>query len=405
MDGLLDFVKTPAGQGLLAAAFGGLASAGRGGPINTLGAAGLSGVAGYSAANANALKAQKAQLLQLQRDTLPTLYGKDADGNPTFDYKTALQVGATPEDIMKLAQMPNAAMSKVARTIEVPGANGSKQTMQYDEYGRPVGQAVDSYVAPQLVDQGGMKQFVVPTAGQAFNVTMSPSEQAANARGWANIRALDDANNINKEAQRMQIFTGPDGNTYRVDKGTGQATPVVTQNGMPFQDGTASKLTEAEGKNTLYLSQMRDASNTFDKIGASVSPARVALTNSQYTNMFAGAEAQKVAQTQRQWAESYLRAKTGAAATADEVDNNIRTFFPVVGDSPEVIQQKIEARRQTEQDMRIPAGRGADKLSPRNHAQPSQAASMPQVRVLRTGRDASGRRVVQYSDGSIGYGD
>lgn len=50
MNGLLDFVKTPEGQGLLSAAFGGLAGARRGQPINSLGRAGLAGLAGYSGA-------------------------------------------------------------------------------------------------------------------------------------------------------------------------------------------------------------------------------------------------------------------------------------------------------------------------------------------------------------------
>ncbi|WP_085695346.1 MULTISPECIES: hypothetical protein [unclassified Pseudomonas] len=54
MDGLLDFVKTPEGQGLLSAAFGGLAGARRGAPVNTLGIAGLAGIGGYS----NALQRQ-----------------------------------------------------------------------------------------------------------------------------------------------------------------------------------------------------------------------------------------------------------------------------------------------------------------------------------------------------------
>lgn len=45
--GLLDFAASPMGQGLLAAAFGGLAGARRGAPANTLGAAGLAGVLGY----------------------------------------------------------------------------------------------------------------------------------------------------------------------------------------------------------------------------------------------------------------------------------------------------------------------------------------------------------------------
>jgi hypothetical protein len=49
-NGLLDFIGTPEGQGLLSAAFGGLAGARRGQPINSLGRAGLAGLAGYSGA-------------------------------------------------------------------------------------------------------------------------------------------------------------------------------------------------------------------------------------------------------------------------------------------------------------------------------------------------------------------
>ena len=383
MNGLLDFAQSPAGQGLLAAAFGGLATAGRGGPINTLGAAGLSGIAGYSAAGANALKRQKADMLQQQHQIVPTLYGKDADGNDTFDWKTAGQY-FTPDEVTKLGQLPNSSKVEVARTVEVPGADGGKQTMQYDKFGRPVGGAINSYVAPQLVDTGGAKQFAIPKAGQNFAMSMSPGENAADARGWAGIANQRELNGIQREgievqreAQRNELVTGPDGNTYRVDRGTGQATPVVTQQGTPFRDSTKSNLTESEGKNTLYLSQMRDALNTFDKVGVSVSPARVALTNSPYTNAFAGPAAQQVAQAQRQWAEGFLRAKTGAAAQPGEVDNNIRTFFPVVGDSDAVIKQKALARAQATRDMEVPAGRGAEKATPRNALQPQPQPQLP----------------------------
>lgn len=48
--GLLDFINTPEGQGLLAAGFGGLAGARRGQPINSIGRAGLAGLAGYAGA-------------------------------------------------------------------------------------------------------------------------------------------------------------------------------------------------------------------------------------------------------------------------------------------------------------------------------------------------------------------
>lgn len=50
MNGLLDFIKTPEGQGLLSAAFGGLAGARRGQPLNSIGRAGLAGLQGYGSA-------------------------------------------------------------------------------------------------------------------------------------------------------------------------------------------------------------------------------------------------------------------------------------------------------------------------------------------------------------------
>lgn len=59
MQGLLDFIKTPEGQGLLAAGFGAAAGARPGQPWNTLGRGGLAGLAGY--ANAQDQLTQQAE--------------------------------------------------------------------------------------------------------------------------------------------------------------------------------------------------------------------------------------------------------------------------------------------------------------------------------------------------------
>lgn len=50
LDQFSEFVKSPEGQGLVSAAFGGLAGARRGEPINSIGRAGLAGLAGYTGA-------------------------------------------------------------------------------------------------------------------------------------------------------------------------------------------------------------------------------------------------------------------------------------------------------------------------------------------------------------------
>lgn len=64
--GLLSFFATPEGQGLLAAGFGGLAGARRGQPLNSIGRGGLAGLAGY--ANAQDQQAQEAQRLEMGKD-------------------------------------------------------------------------------------------------------------------------------------------------------------------------------------------------------------------------------------------------------------------------------------------------------------------------------------------------
>lgn len=66
MQGLLDFVKTPEGQGLLAAGFGAAAGARPGQPWNTLGRGGMAGLMGY--ANAQDQQAQEAQRLEMGKD-------------------------------------------------------------------------------------------------------------------------------------------------------------------------------------------------------------------------------------------------------------------------------------------------------------------------------------------------
>jgi hypothetical protein len=72
LDGFGDFIKTPEGQGLLAATFGGLAGARSGAPINSLGRAGLAGMQGYTGAidrqqqMAEAEQAKRARDMQMQ---------------------------------------------------------------------------------------------------------------------------------------------------------------------------------------------------------------------------------------------------------------------------------------------------------------------------------------------------
>lgn len=128
----------------------------------------------------------------------------------------------------------------------------------------------------------------------------------------------------------------------------------------------ASNLTEGEAKGTLFYRQMKSANDTIGQIvGPNFDVTKVGgqldtrLTGSDWTNWMASAPAQQYAQAAEQWSEAYLRLKTGAATTKDEIKRNARAYFPQPGDSATVIAQKNEMRRRAEEDVSIVAGRGA----------------------------------------------
>lgn len=104
-NGLLDFIGTPEGQGLLSMAFGGLAGARRGAPLNAIGNAGLSGLAGYANAQERqadlAQRTQMSQLRDMQIAAAKRAAQDDADvrtlaGQYYNPGKTTEQVFSTP---------------------------------------------------------------------------------------------------------------------------------------------------------------------------------------------------------------------------------------------------------------------------------------------------------------------
>lgn len=277
-----------------------------------------------------------------------------------FDVQRALELQMTPEQIQKYYELSNLGRQEVARTVEGM-ENGRPVTLQYDKYGQPVGRGVEQWKAPVQVNRGDRVDFVSPVTMQqqgTFGINMSPSERDASARGWA-------GNNLAQQRLAMdKANSGDNGYTFNAQLGGyvpktpgGQFVPL---GGVP---AGGQKLTESEAKHSLYLGQMREASAELAGPKArGAGPVGVAMTGSPITNWAAPEAAQIAGQAQRQWAEAYLRAKTGAAATAGEVENNIRTYFPVVGDDAATVKRKNIARAAAERDMELPAGRGVGRV-------------------------------------------
>lgn len=287
-------------------------------------------------------------------------------------FNPAKYAGVLPAETLKgFVEMPNWGRSEVARTVKGVGPDGREYEYREDKYGQRMGDALPQYRAPLMQDLGGQVAALDPYTLQPkaqFGKSMTPDGRAADARGWA-------SNDLAR--QRLEMDRGQGQYQFNADLGGyvpkapgGQFVPLA---GAP--NAGAPKLTEGEAKAGLYLGQMRSATDTLgqlDKRGVTARPELVALAGSTIGNYLAPKEAQQIAQVRNQWSESYLRAKTGAAATQGEVDLNNRTFFPQPGDSQTVIEQKAQARVQAEMDMQMPAGRAAQRTQIAPPQQPKQ---------------------------------
>jgi hypothetical protein len=185
-----------------------------------------------------------------------------------------------------------------------------------------------------------------------------------------------------------------------VDPRTGLATPV-TMGGQPLPPKD-KPLTETQGKATTFVSRMQDSERVIkelEKKGVSGSDLRTMAAGSFYTNWLASDEGQQYRQAQENWVTANLRQESGAAIGKNEMEKDVRKFFPTPGDGPEVIKQKANSRAIATRGMLAQAGPGAKQVSA------IVGGGSTSRTVTRTGTDANGKKVVQYSDGSIEHAD
>lgn len=112
-----------------------------------------------------------------------------------------------------------------------------------------------------------------------------------------------------------------------------------------------------------------------------------AKPNSMVANLSRSPERQKYRQAQEDWVRAKLRKESGAVIADDEMEREIRTYFPQIGDKPGVIAQKAAARKTAIDAMIQSAGRAA----PKTDDKPAY---------VRIGTDAKGRRVGLKADGT-----
>lgn len=227
---------------------------------------------------------EQEMLLAAQRKqaALPSLFGQGAGSGPTdqvnaalpsdlrigaqpalpgaggLDWKRGLAAGYTPKELQDMAGLRNINQEKVARTIDGKDAQGRPVTYQLDEFGRPVGGSpIEQWKAPIFEGLGDRKTAIDPVTLKQlanFRINQSPDSVASNAisirgQNMADARSRE-SNAIQQNAQRTQLFQTPEG-ILAVDKGTGQANPVMI-GGKPVRGEDAMKKS-AGANNVLAL--------------------------------------------------------------------------------------------------------------------------------------------------------
>lgn len=183
-------------------------------------------------------------------------------------------------------------------------------------------------------------------------------------RQSAEKRAVEGDQGTGEEAKALGYFIRMKGATERINR------PVVNDQGKPILvDGKQVTYADVASKPELF-------------------PSFVSLFSETAANALKSTSRQVYEQAMRDWVTANLRQESGAAIPESELESEYKKFFPQIGDKPETIRQKAEARRITEDTMRKKAGKAMKRLpalnqkNTTNQQQPNQQSNVGRTPTL-----------------------
>jgi hypothetical protein len=125
------------------------------------------------------------------------------------------------------------------------------------------------------------------------------------------------------------------------------------------------KVTDTQRANSGYAARMKAADKIFEGtksqkpgIVETVVGGMPVVGNEVSANVARGMDGdrQQSRQAQEDWVRAKLRKESGAVIGEEEMDREIRTYFPQIGDGKEVVKQKANARKQALAGMETASG-------------------------------------------------
>lgn len=177
-----------------------------------------------------------------------------------------------------------------------------------------------------------------------------------------------------KAPEREKLQTVQTDNGLMVfDPRSGAIRQATDSNGRTIQ-GTGKALNESQAKATGFGSRAAEANQIINEVGngGEVKPSllkraaeAVPLVGEglgMLANKFASKEQQQVEQGERDFINAILRQESGAVISDQEFANARKQYFPMPGDSPEVIAQKAANRQTSINALRVAAGPGGKHI-------------------------------------------
>jgi len=120
--------------------------------------------------------------------------------------------------------------------------------------------------------------------------------------------------------------------------------------------GSGGKPTEGQMGAAGFATRMEAAEDIFSKIPSAQVPRFGMSGQSSIMSYFRSPEGQMAKQAADDWIRSKLRKESGAVIGEEEMEAEYKTYFPMPGDSDQVVAQKAQARQRATDAMKRNAG-------------------------------------------------
>lgn len=349
LDDFTSFLKTPEGIGVASGLAGYAMNARKGTPWNNIGRGGLAGLMGYAQAQESEItNGLRNMQMESYKEAIEAKKRQQAAlANAPDDIRQAVAMGVPIAEIWK-RQNPELKLETIY------DQNTGREVKGYampDGSFRQVGGAKSGVTQINL---GGKTVFADPALlnGQSLEHTMTPGEKASNQLGWAN-------NRIAQQNANAPVFNADAGGWMY------KPTAQNPSGGMVPVPMAAKDPTEGQAKARGFYQRMMEAEKVLSSPSAKEMPSgaeaiaeSIPFVGNYAANVARDGGRQVYKQAQMDWVRAKLRKESGATIGKEEEENEYRTYFPMPGDSPEMIAQKAQARRTAMDSMTSETGKG-----------------------------------------------